>query len=105
MKGGVDRTLFLKKIESDLLIPQIYVDDIVFGSTNEWHAKHFGAQMSHEFQMSLMGELSYSLSFQVRQLNYKFIPTQVQTTDIFTKPLDSLRFEYLWKSLRLISLD
>src|SRR5271156_4042183 len=38
-------------------------------STNERHAKQFGAQMSHEFQMSLMGELTYFLGFQIRQLN------------------------------------
>ncbi|XP_058202952.1 uncharacterized mitochondrial protein AtMg00810-like [Rhododendron vialii] len=69
VKGGVDRILLLKKIESDLLIAQIYVDDIVFGSTNERHAKQFEAQMSHEFQMSLMGELTYFLGFQILQLN------------------------------------
>lgn len=45
------------------------VDDIVFGSTSVKHAHHFGAQMFHEFQMRLMGELTYFLGFQIKQLN------------------------------------
>ena len=40
-KGKIDTTLFTKHIENDILIVQIYVDDIIFGSTNEKLCKDF----------------------------------------------------------------
>ena len=35
MMGKVDTTLFIKKIRKDLFVLQIYVDDIILGSTNQ----------------------------------------------------------------------
>ena len=49
--GKVDITLFLKSYESDILIVQIYVDDIDFGSTNEFHCKEFAKMMQEEFEI------------------------------------------------------
>ena len=68
-KGSVDKTLFIKKDNDELFIAQIYVDDIVFGSTNNTKVQQFIDVMSHEFEMSLVGELSYFLGLQIRQLN------------------------------------
>ena len=51
----------------NIVIVQIYVDDIVFGSTSERHAHYFGEEMRHEFEMSMVGELSYFLGLQVKQ--------------------------------------
>jgi hypothetical protein len=65
--GKVDTTLFTKKIGSDIFICQIYVDDIIFGSTNEDFCKEFGEMMSREFEMSI-GELSFFLVLQIKQL-------------------------------------
>ncbi|KAK0603399.1 hypothetical protein LWI29_004559 [Acer saccharum] len=60
-RGSVDKTLFIKKENDELFIAQIYVDDIVFGSTNNTKVQQFVDVMSHEFEMSLVGELSYFL--------------------------------------------
>jgi hypothetical protein len=59
--------LFTKKIEDNRFICQIYVDDIVFGSTNQDFCDEFGNMMSWEFEMSMIGELSFFLSLQVKQ--------------------------------------
>jgi hypothetical protein len=47
---------------------QIYVDDIIFGSTNEKFCEEFSKVMTNRFEMSMMGELKYFLGFQVKQL-------------------------------------
>jgi hypothetical protein len=66
--GTVDTTLFTKKHNSDIFICQVYVDDIIFGSTNDYHCKEFGELMSKEFEMSMIGEITYFLGFQVKQM-------------------------------------
>ena len=68
MRGGVDRTLFIRRNDEVFLVAQIYVDDIVFGSiSNEW-ALDFSKNMKSEFEISMVGELTYFLGFQVKQL-------------------------------------
>jgi hypothetical protein len=57
----VNTTLFTKKIEDDLFICQIYVDDIIFGSTKQDFCEEFGDMMSQEFKMSMIDELSFFL--------------------------------------------
>ena len=47
---------------------QIYVDDIIFGSTNQDFCEEFGKTMANEFEMSMIGELSYFLGLQIKQL-------------------------------------
>ena len=59
--GHVDSTLFIKRKGDNILIIQIYVDDIIFGSTNMSVYKEFSKTMQKEFKMSLMGELTYFL--------------------------------------------
>lgn len=66
-KGGVDKTLFVKNSKGKLMIAQIYVDDIVFGSMSDQMLKHFVQQMESEFEMSMVGELTYFLGLQVKQ--------------------------------------
>ena len=66
--GKVDTTLFIKKIGKDLFVLQIYVDDIIFGSTNQDFCEEFGKMMANEFEMSIIGELSYFLGLQIKQL-------------------------------------
>jgi hypothetical protein len=65
--GKVDTTSFTKKIDDDLFICQIYVDDIIFGSTNQDFCDEFGDMMSSEFEMSMIAELSFFLGLQVKQ--------------------------------------
>jgi hypothetical protein len=66
--GKVDTTLFTKRIGKDLFVCQIYVDDIIFGSTNDLFCEEFGKMMSKEFEMSMIGELSFFLGLQIKQL-------------------------------------
>ncbi|KAH9679772.1 hypothetical protein KPL71_026267 [Citrus sinensis] len=67
--GKADTTLFIKNKNQDILVVQIYVDDIIFGSTNESLCKEFSSCMSKEFEMSMMGELKYFLGLQIKQNN------------------------------------
>ncbi|KAJ9539032.1 hypothetical protein OSB04_031765 [Centaurea solstitialis] len=66
-RGTIDTTLFLKKEGDDLLLVQIYVDDIIFGSTNPELCTKFSKIMETEFEMSMMGELNFFLGIQVKQ--------------------------------------
>jgi hypothetical protein len=66
--GVVDTTLFTKTIGKDLFVCQIYVNDIIFGSTNQDFCEEFGELMSKEFEMSMIGELNYFLGLQIKQL-------------------------------------
>ena len=67
--GKVDTTLFTKVISKDLFVCQIYVDDIIFGSTNPNFCEEFGEMMSREFEMSMTGELSFFLGLQINSRN------------------------------------
>ena len=66
--GKVDTTLFTKKLGNDLFVLQIYVDDIIFGSTNQDFCEEFGKMIASEFEMSMIGELSYFLGLQIKQM-------------------------------------
>ncbi|GJX69514.1 retrovirus-related pol polyprotein from transposon TNT 1-94 [Tanacetum coccineum] len=64
----VDNTLFTKKSKSHLIIVQIYVDDIIFGSTCQNLCDDFAKIMHEEFEMSMMGELNFFLGLQIKQM-------------------------------------
>ncbi|GJY53611.1 retrovirus-related pol polyprotein from transposon TNT 1-94 [Tanacetum coccineum] len=66
--GMVDNTLFTKKSKSRLIIVQIYVDDIIFGSTSQNLCDDFAKIMHDEFEMSMMGELNFFLGLQIKQM-------------------------------------
>ncbi|KAK2416401.1 putative mitochondrial protein [Trifolium repens] len=66
-KGQVDNTLFRKTLKKDILIIQIYVDDIIFGSTNATLCKNFSKLMQDEFEMSMIEELKFFLGIQINQ--------------------------------------
>ena len=65
IRGVIDKNLFTKKHKNDMLLVQVYVDDIIFGSTNDALCKRFAKLMQSKFEMSLMGELKYFLGLQV----------------------------------------
>ena len=66
--GKIDTTMFIKLRENDILIVQIYVDDIIFGATNVSLCEEFAKSMHSEFEMSMMGELNFFLGLQIKQL-------------------------------------
>nr|GEU33958.1 putative ribonuclease H-like domain-containing protein [Tanacetum cinerariifolium] len=65
--GTIDQTLFIKKQKGDILLVQIYVDDIIFGATNKDLCKLIEKLMKDKFRMSSMGELTFFLGLQVKQ--------------------------------------
>jgi hypothetical protein len=60
-KGSVDNNLYIKVNQGSILLIEIYIDDTIFGSTNDW--------LSHKFEMSLLGELNFFLGLQICQSN------------------------------------
>ncbi|GJU69138.1 retrovirus-related pol polyprotein from transposon TNT 1-94 [Tanacetum coccineum] len=67
VRGTIDNTLFTYKTKSDVIIVQIYVDDIIFGSTSDKMSKEFAKLMTKKYEISMMGELTYFLGIQIKQ--------------------------------------
>jgi hypothetical protein len=64
-------------------MPKIYVNDIIFGSTNQKSREKFSRVMPQKFEMSMMRELTYFLRFQMKQLmEGTFISQTKYTQDI-----------------------
>ncbi|GJV46382.1 putative ribonuclease H-like domain-containing protein [Tanacetum coccineum] len=66
-RGTIDKTLFIRKDKGDILLIQVYVDDIIFGSTKKSLCDEFEGLMHKKFQMSSMGEHTFFLGLQVQQ--------------------------------------
>nr|GEU31474.1 copia protein [Tanacetum cinerariifolium] len=85
-RGKIDQTLSIKKQKDGNLLVQVYVDDIIFGSTNKELCKAFEKLMKDKFQMSLMGELAFFLGLQVKQKDDRiFISQDKYVADILRK--------------------
>ena len=67
--GNDDTTLFIRKDKNHFVVAQVYVDDIVFGSTNNILAKSLADEMNKMLEMSMVGELTYFLGLQIRQID------------------------------------
>jgi hypothetical protein len=84
--GKVNSTLFTRKIGKDLFVCQIYVDDIIFGSTNKFFYDEFSKIMADMFEMSMMGVLTFFLGFQIKQTKEgTFISQTKYTRDILKR--------------------
>nr|GEV26110.1 retrovirus-related Pol polyprotein from transposon TNT 1-94 [Tanacetum cinerariifolium] len=66
-KGTIDLNIFTIKYEEDILLVQIYVDGIIFVSTNPKFSKRFEKLMHSRIEMSLMGEIKFFLGLQIHQ--------------------------------------
>jgi hypothetical protein len=66
--GKADSTLLIQRNGKDIFVRQIYVDDIIFGSTNDKFCEEFSRIMTKRFKMSMMGELKFFLGFQIKQM-------------------------------------
>nr|GEW16916.1 retrovirus-related Pol polyprotein from transposon TNT 1-94 [Tanacetum cinerariifolium] len=78
--GMVDNTLFTKKKSSNLIIIQIYVDDIIFGSTCQDMCGEFAKIMHDEFEMSMMDELNFFFGLQIKQMKDEIFFNQSKYT-------------------------
>jgi hypothetical protein len=65
--GKADSTLFIQRSGNDIIVCKIYVDDIIFGSTNDKFCEEFSRIMTKRFEMFMMGELKFFLGFQIKQ--------------------------------------
>nr|GEZ43511.1 retrovirus-related Pol polyprotein from transposon TNT 1-94 [Tanacetum cinerariifolium] len=66
-KGTIDLTLFTRRFDDDILVVKVYVDDIIFGSTDPRYATLFSDLMKSRFEMSMMWEMTFFLGLQVNQ--------------------------------------
>jgi hypothetical protein len=84
--GKADSTLFTRKMGKDLFVCQIYVDDIIFGSTNKSFCDEFSKIMTDRFEMSMMEVLTFFLGFQIKlDKEGTFISQTKYTRDILKK--------------------
>ncbi|GJW46230.1 retrovirus-related pol polyprotein from transposon TNT 1-94 [Tanacetum coccineum] len=85
-RGKIDKTLFIKRHKGDILLVQVYVDDIIFGSTKKDLCIAFEKLMHEKFQMSSMGELTFFLGLQVKQKKDGiFISQDIYVAEILKK--------------------
>ncbi|KAI3672561.1 hypothetical protein L6452_38652 [Arctium lappa] len=85
-RGIIDKTLFIQRKKKDIIIVQIYVDDIIFGSTKDQMCRDFKELMHKIFKMSSMGEITFFLGLQVKQKKDGiFIRQSKYVHDILTK--------------------
>ena len=86
VRGKIEKTLFFKNRDYDILVFQIYFDDIIFGATNELLRKEFANLMSTEFEISMMGELNFFHGLQIKQIpNGIFIHQQKYIKELLKK--------------------
>jgi hypothetical protein len=84
--GSVDKTLFTLNHGTDFLLVQIYVNDIIFGGSSHSLVSRFQEMMENEFQMSIMGELTFFLGIQVKQTKQgTFVHQGKYTKDLMKK--------------------
>jgi hypothetical protein len=83
---SVDKTLFTFKNDTDFLLVQIYVDDIIFGDSSHTLVSRFQEMLENKLQMSMMGELTFFLGIQVKQTKEDiFIHQAKYTKDLMKK--------------------
>jgi hypothetical protein len=84
--GSVDKTLFTLNHSTDFLLVQIYVDDIIFCGSSHTLVSRFQKIIESEFQMSMMGELTFFLGIQVKQTKQgTFVHQAMYTKDLMKK--------------------
>jgi hypothetical protein len=68
-KGNEDINLYIKVNQYSILLIEFYIDDIIFGSDDDKLSHKFAKDMKNEFEMSLLGELSFFPGLQICQSN------------------------------------
>jgi hypothetical protein len=104
--GSVDKTLFTLNLGNDFLLVQIYVDDIIFGGSSYVFVSRFQEMMEKEFQMSMMGELTFLLGIQVKQMKQGTFVHQDKYTKDIMKKFNTVELKPMSTSLNTVtSLD
>nr|GEW31714.1 retrovirus-related Pol polyprotein from transposon TNT 1-94 [Tanacetum cinerariifolium] len=66
-KETIDLTLFIRRFQDDILVVQVYVDDIIFASTHLRYIQLFSDLIKSLFEMSMIGKITFFLGLQVNQ--------------------------------------
>jgi hypothetical protein len=77
-KGNVDNNIYIKVDQDSILIIEVYVDDITFGSDDDRINQFFSKDMQDEFEMSFLGELTFFLGLHIRQRNKGIFNSQTK---------------------------
>ncbi|GJT13969.1 putative ribonuclease H-like domain-containing protein [Tanacetum coccineum] len=93
-RGTIDKTLFIKKDKKDIMLVQVYVDDIIFGSTKKSWCDKFEAFMKNRFQMSSIGELAFFFGLQVKQKEYGIFISQDKYVAEILKKFDLMSVKH-----------
>ncbi|GKF41266.1 hypothetical protein Tco_0124608, partial [Tanacetum coccineum] len=91
-KGTINKTLFIKKDKKDIMLVQVYVDEIIFGSTRKSWCDEFEALMKGRFQMSSMDMLK---KFDLASV--KTVITPMETKMALTKDEEADEEDAIWK--------
>nr|GEW28834.1 hypothetical protein [Tanacetum cinerariifolium] len=92
-RGIIDKTMFIKKDKKDIMLVQVYVDDIMFGSTKKSWCDEFEALIKSSFQMSSMGQLTFFLRLQTAS-------TPIETKKPLVKDAEATDMDvYLYRSM------
>jgi hypothetical protein len=77
-KGSADNNLYIKVSQGNILLIEVYVDDTIFGSDDDRLSHKFSKYIHNEFEMSLLGELSFFLGLQICQSNQGIFISQTK---------------------------
>ncbi|GJY69687.1 putative ribonuclease H-like domain-containing protein [Tanacetum coccineum] len=99
-RGTIDKTLFIKKDKGDILLVQVYVDDIIFGSTKKSICDEFEGLMHKIFQMSSIGELTFFLGLQTASTPME--PNKALVKDEEADSVDVHLYRSMIRSLRYL---
>ena len=77
-RGSADSNLYIKQDNDNILIIEVYVDDIIFGSDDDSLSQQFTTDMQKEFEISLLGELTFFLGLQISQRTEGIFITQTK---------------------------
>jgi Reverse transcriptase (RNA-dependent DNA polymerase) len=88
VKGQNDTTLFTEKKGNDIILMQVYVDDIIFGSTDSSLTDEFSSLMRSKFDISMMGELIFFLRLQIKQMKDDIFISQTKYVKELVKKFD-----------------
>ncbi|GJW46434.1 retrovirus-related pol polyprotein from transposon TNT 1-94 [Tanacetum coccineum] len=101
-KGAVDPTLFTRKAGNDLLLVQVYVDDIIFAPTNTAMCDEFANLMTTKFKISMMGQMSFFLGLQISR-NTPMVEKNKLDEDLQGTPFDATLYRDMIGSLMYLT--
>ncbi|GKB13560.1 putative ribonuclease H-like domain-containing protein [Tanacetum coccineum] len=91
-RGTIDKTLFIKKDKNDIMLVQVYVDDIIFGSTKRSWCDEFEALMKSRFQMKILKKFDFA--------SVKTASTPIETQKPLTKDEEAADVDvHLYRSM------